>query len=156
MFRISPPVLHDLGLVAALQWLTEEMQRDYGLAVSVSEHGQRVPLDETVRSVVFRCVRELLVNVAKHAKVKKAELSVSRADGRLSVSVRDAGVGFDPAQVAQVKGQRFGLISVRERIGFVDGTFAIDAVPGDGTVATLSVPLPDARGGGRKRDRAPA
>ncbi len=73
MFRISPPLLFDLGLTPALEWLAEDMQRTYGLTVNISESGNipRAPLDETVRSVLFRCVRELLANVAKHAKVDR-------------------------------------------------------------------------------------
>ena len=144
MFQISPPVLFDLGLAPALEWLAEDMQRTYGLSVNVSELGNvpRAPLDETVRSVLFRCVRELLANVAKHAKVDSAEVSIFRDADRLAVSVTDTGIGFDPAVLAQ-RGprERFGLVSVRERIGFVNGTLAIKAISGDGTVATLTVPL---------------
>jgi signal transduction histidine kinase len=144
MFRISPPVLFDLGLTPALEWLAEDMQRTYGLTVNVSEpeNVPRVSLDDTVRSVLFRCVRELLVNVAKHAKVDAAEVSIFRDADSLAVSVTDAGVGFDPALLAQPgPKERFGLVSVRERIGFVNGTLAIKAIPGDGTVGTLTVPV---------------
>ena len=111
----------------------------------------RTPLDETVRSVLFRCVRELLANVAKHAKVDAAEVSIFRDGDQLAVSVTDAGVGFDPALLAQPGARgRFGLVSVRERIGFVNGTLAIVANPGDGTIATLTVPL---KKPGRARSR---
>ncbi len=154
MYRISPPVLFDLGLTPALEWLAEEMKRTYGLTVSVVESGDIVPaqIDETVRSVLFRCVRELLVNVAKHANVRAAEVSISRDGDRLAVSVTDAGAGFDPALVAPTRSkERFGLVSVRERIGFVGGTFAIDANPGDGTVATLVVPMTKPRARSRSR-----
>ena len=144
MFRISPPVLFDLGLTPALEWLGEEMQRTYGLVVNVSESGDipQAPLDETVRSVLFRCVRELLANVAKHAKVDAAEVAIFREGDQLAVSVTDAGVGFDPVLLGQPGArERFGLITVRERIGFVNGTLSITANPGDGTIATLTVPL---------------
>jgi two-component system, chemotaxis family, CheB/CheR fusion protein len=151
MFRISPPVLYDMGFVPALEWLAEEMRRDFGLAVNMSglRDDEHVPLDETVRAVLFRCVRELLVNVAKHAKVRTADLSISRGDGTLTVSVSDAGVGFNPARVAKAGSSgHFGLISVRERIGFIGGSLTIESVPGDGTLATLTVPLPDPPAGG--------
>ena len=144
MFRISPPVLFDLGLTPALEWLGEEMQRTYGLVVNVSERGDvpQAPLDETVRSVLFRCVRELLANVAKHAKVDAAEVTIFREGDQLAVSVTDAGVGFDPVLLAQPgPREHFGLVSVRERIGFVNGALSIRANPGDGTIATLTVPL---------------
>lgn len=142
--RLSPPVLFDMGLAPALEWLADEMQRTYHLSVKVHSAGFNEPraADETVRSVLFRCVRELLTNVAKHAQVHAAEVSISRRDNQIMVSVTDAGVGFDPALAADAgAGGRFGLVSVRERMGFVDGTFTIDSIPGDGTVATLTVPL---------------
>jgi two-component system, chemotaxis family, CheB/CheR fusion protein len=131
-------------LTPALEWLAEEMKRNFGLTVHVSESGpvESLALDDMVRAVLFRCVRELLANVAKHAKVDVAEVSIFTDVDRISVSVTDAGVGFDPALLANAGGrERFGLVSVRERIGFVDGTLAIDANPGDGTVATLTVPV---------------
>ncbi|MEZ5741882.1 MAG: hypothetical protein R3E68_22225 [Burkholderiaceae bacterium] len=144
MYRLSPPVLHDLGLVSALEWLAEEMQRDYGLEVTVdsSHSGSFSTLDPTVRALLFRCVKELLVNVAKHAKVSRADLSVSVKRRQVLVKVSDAGVGFSEPVLAQPGvGGRYGLVSVRERIGFIDGDFKIDSIPGNGTVAVLSVPL---------------
>jgi signal transduction histidine kinase len=144
MYRISPPVLFDLGLTPALEWLADDMYRTYGLKVQLHECGSipRLPLDDTVRAVLFRCVRELLTNVAKHAKVSAAEIAIFRDENTLSVSVSDGGVGFDPKLVGKPGvTERFGLVSVRERIGFVGGQLMIDALPGDGTVATLTVLL---------------
>jgi two-component system CheB/CheR fusion protein len=144
MYRISPPVLFDMGLAPALEWLAEEMQRDHHLKVNVNSSKWREPpaLDETVRSVLFRCVRELLMNVAKHAKVDAAGVSL-KADGKkITVRVSDAGVGFDAAvTVPPGVGGRFGLVSVRERLGFVEGTFSISSIPGDGTEAIITVPV---------------
>jgi two-component system CheB/CheR fusion protein len=142
--RLSPPVLFDMGLGPALDWLAEEMQRSYRLDVKVTgmELGERLAIDKTVLSVLFRCVRELLVNVAKHAKVHAAEVSITRGEKEITVCVTDAGVGFDSTLLAPPgAGGRFGLVSVRERLGFVAGTFTIESIPGDGTVATITVPL---------------
>jgi signal transduction histidine kinase len=133
-----------MGLGPALDWLAEEMQRSYRLVVSLNgvEHCERLAIDKTVLSVLFRCVRELLMNVAKHAKVHAAEVSITRGDKDITVRVTDAGVGFDSTLLAQPgAGGRFGLVSVRERVGFVDGTFTIESIPGDGTAATIKVPL---------------
>ena len=141
-------MLFDLGLKPALEWLAEDMQRTYGLRVNVTEvgHVPRTPLDETVSSVLFRCVRELLANVARHAKVDAADVDLPRrqpARGGRHRRRRRVRSGIAGATRAQ---GRFGLVSVRERIGFVNGTLAVDANPGDGTIATLTVPLtaPDA------------
>jgi signal transduction histidine kinase len=95
--RLSPPVLFDMGLAPALEWLAEEMQRVYRLAVKVSfpASGEALALDETVRSVLFRSVRELLTNVAKHAGIHAAKISVTHGKDTIAVSVSDAGAGFD-------------------------------------------------------------
>jgi two-component system CheB/CheR fusion protein len=140
-FQISPPVLSELGLGPALQWLAEEMQRTHGLAVELRDDGRDKPLSQPARSIVFRAVRELLINVSKHAKVHRAQVGTSRKDGSLTITVSDAGVGFDPALVLGGAPPGFGLLSVRERLSFIGGEAEITSVPGDGTVVTLTVPL---------------
>jgi chemotaxis methyl-accepting protein methylase/signal transduction histidine kinase len=140
-FQVSPPVLTELGLVPALQWLAEDMQRTHGIAVEVEDDGASKPLGQAARSLVFRAVRELLINVSKHAKVTSARVETKRSSDDLVVTVSDAGVGFDAAQVLGPSPPGFGLLSVRERLEFIGGTTAITSVPGSGTVVTLDVPL---------------
>lgn len=141
-FQISPPVLYELGLVPALEWLAEEMKLVYGVAVTVRDDGKPKPLGEAIRSILFRAVRELLINVSKHAKVGTARIDVRRNDGGIEVTVSDEGVGFDPTAlpVPGAKGG-FGLPSVRERLAAIGGEFTIQSVPGDGTVARLRAPF---------------
>lgn len=141
-FQISPPVLYELGLVPALEWLADEMKRDYALNVAVSDDGKPKPLGQATRSILFRAVRELLINVSKHAKVGSARIEVRSEDDSIEVTVRDAGVGFDPAALpaAGAKGG-FGLPSVRERLAAIGGQFTIESVPGDGTAARLRAPF---------------
>lgn len=142
IFQVSPPVLFEHGLVPALSWLAEEVQRVYGITVSLHDDDKAKPLDQTVRTLVFRAVRELVINVARHAKVETAHVDVRCGDGQLIVSVTDYGVGFDPNNIGNTSQEcGFGLLSIRERLGFVGGKLEIDSNPGDGTVATLSVPL---------------
>lgn len=144
IFQVSPPVLFEHGLVPALLSLIETVQRVYGITVSLHDDDNAKPLDQTVRTLVFRAVRELVINVAKHAKVKTADVDVRCGDGQLIVSVTDYGIGFDPNNIGNINLEGgFGLPSIRDRLGFVGGKLEIDSVPGDGTVATLSVPLPD-------------
>ena len=142
IFQISPPVLSELGFVPALEWLGEEMHRLYDLVVKVHHEGRPLPLDQTVRSVLFRCVRELLINVAKHAQVHAADVEIHHSGDQLSISVTDAGVGFKwSALDTNAARNTFGLVSVRERIGSMGGKVEIDSAPGDGTVAIVTVPL---------------
>lgn len=142
-FQLSPPVLHTLGLVPALEWLTEEMERAYGLKVRLSDDGAPKPLDEPSRSTLFRAVRELLINVAKHAGTRMAEVTSLRSGSRLTLAVSDDGGGFDYRQALQAapgKG-RLGLASLRERIEFIGGDMHVDSRPNEGTTITLVTPL---------------
>ena len=140
--QLSSSILHKLGLVPALEWLAEEMQRVHHLRVHVHNHGVPQQLDAAVRNPVFHAVRELLINVAKHARVEVAELALTVASDHLIVSVTDSGVGFipDDSAIPSARGG-YGLFSVRERIGFIGGDVQIDSAPEDGTVVVLSVPI---------------
>ena len=91
----------------------------------------------------FRVIRELLINIAKHAKVEKAMVSTTRcADDTLLITVSDAGTGFDPDVVTPSSDAGgFGLLSVRERINLLGGEMSINSTPGQGTVIVLKVPL---------------
>ena len=141
--QLSPPVLYQFGLGAALEWLTEEMMRTYGLSVELSLGG--LPqLDETVSSALFRIVRELLINVWKHAEVSKAEVSASSdaAGGELSIVVADAGVGFDVEHLLKPSvNNSYGLFSIRERVAFLGGTMRIDSGPGRGATVMIGLAL---------------
>lgn len=140
-FQLSPPPLRDLGLVPAIQWLAETTADLHGLQVIVEGEGE-FQLPESVRLLVFRCVRELLVNVTRHARATKARVRFARADHALSISVADDGVGFTPlTSGVPSRSGRFGLFSVRERLSYLGGRLEIRSAPGKGATVTLSVPL---------------
>jgi PAS domain S-box-containing protein len=149
-FELSPPVLRQLGFRAAIKWLTKDVKERYGLTVDVDDDGQEIALDERVTLVLFRSMRELLINVAKHAQLNRATMSLRRMDGnKLQVEVKDDGKGFDLAQqFHHVESGHFGLFSVRERLEYLGGTFKLRSAPGKGTTATLIVPLAAAHGEG--------
>jgi signal transduction histidine kinase len=140
MFDLSPPILYDLGLTAALGWLTEEIEKRYGLRVTFDEQVSEFPLDEVIAASLFRVVRELLINVSKHARVAEANLVLRREKDRVRIEVIDGGAGFEKG--VRGNGYGFGLFNVRERISRLGGTVEIKTAPGEGTHVTLSVPLP--------------
>ena len=143
MMQLSPPALQTLGLVPALEWLGEEMERIYGLAVRIDKDGDVPALEEPARTTIFRAIRELLINVAKHAQTNVAQINCHQpADGQLSISVTDQGLGFDALRAlsSPAKDSGFGLISVRERIEFIGGKMTIDTMPGYGTTITIVFP----------------
>ena len=117
----------------ALEWLTEEMERVYGLKVRLSDDGAPKPLDEPSRTTLFRAVRELLINVAKHAGTGMAEVTSLRSDSRLTIAVNDDGGGFDYQKALQAAPGEggLGLVSLRERIEFIGGEMHVDSSPNE-------------------------
>jgi two-component system CheB/CheR fusion protein len=136
-FQLSPPVLHDRGFVPAAEWLAEDLTRSYGLRVDVEDDGEPKPLDEEVSVALFRTLRELLINVARHAGTTEAEVRIRREGERVRLEVRDRGLGFDPAETSG----GFGLLSVRERLCNVGGNLEIHAAPGQGVRVVAEAPI---------------
>jgi signal transduction histidine kinase/ActR/RegA family two-component response regulator len=142
MAELSPPVLHELGLPAALQWLAEDMVK-HGLTVELHLAAGPLPLRDDEHVLLYQSVRELLINSVKHAKTCRACLSLS-VDGtnQLQIKVRDDGAGFAVESLAATpSGAHFGLFSIRERMEAMGGTFQLDSAPGRGTTITLTLPL---------------
>jgi signal transduction histidine kinase len=144
-FRISSPILYELGLDAALEWLCEQVQKEHGLSVRFVADGRHNSLREDVRVLLFQAVNELLVNVVKHAQAHNLEVSVRREGGNLKVEVGDDGVGFQVPQTDARRPERggFGLFSIRERLRPVGGRLEVQSAPGAGTHVSLAVPLAD-------------
>lgn len=143
MLQLSPPILQTLGLIPALEWLAEEMDRLYGLSVHVDAEGELPAIDEPARTTLFRCVRELLINVAKHADTPVAQIFCHPHDnGLVCISVTDQGHGFNYQQTLSkpLGDSGFGLISVRERIEFIGGKMEVDTLPGYGTTISIIFP----------------
>lgn len=141
--ELSPPILHQGGLFAALEWLARWMHDKHGLEVDLlaSEPIESPP--EEMAIFLFQAVRELLFNIIKHAEQKTAHVQVARRDGRIRVTVADKGKGFDPAQLRAAGGSvgGFGLFSISERLGLLGGEMEIDSAPGRGSRITLLAPI---------------
>lgn len=135
--KISPTILYEAGLVAAVDWLADQMQR-YGLLVEVRREGTMPRLPEDQAVLVFTTIRELLLNVACHAQTDRATLRLQLSDRELSVCVEDTGIGFDHQPG---RGGSFGLLRIQARIEELGGHFELRSRPGSGTLARFSVPI---------------
>jgi len=135
-FQLSPPSLHDLGLVPALQWLAEDIGGKHDLSVRIEDAGTPALADDRMRMILFRAVRELLMNAAVHARASRALVTLGSEDGRLRIRVKDDGVGFEPVEIG-LRG--FGLFGIREQLRYVGGDMHIHSRPGQGTTVTLTV-----------------
>jgi PAS domain S-box-containing protein len=148
--QLSPPVLGEFGLSSALTWLSEQV-KERDLTVELAVEQEIGPLPEDQAMLLFQSVRELLINVVKHGQTHQAMVTVTRAEGTLRVAVADKGAGFDVAAAAASKPPKFGLFSIRERMKALGGDFHIVSSLGQGTTATLVLPL-----GSRAAQRPPA
>ena len=140
---LSPPALYELGLQKAIVGLTDRMQAAHDIAIAVEDDGQTQLADLDSRVTVFRATQELLTNVVKHARARHVKISVHRDGQNIRVTVQDDGTGCDPNSILphETIDDGFGLFSIRESITALGGQFEIHADPGQGTRATLIVPV---------------
>ena len=143
VFDLSPPILYEMGLEAALSRLTENMEKQYGTHMQFEDDGRPKPLSDDVRAVLFQAARELLANAAKHAGPCRVRVFTGTENGCAVVRVEDDGVGFEAAGLALRTHEKdgFGLFNVRELMDKAGGRLELRSQPGRGTIATLLVPL---------------
>jgi signal transduction histidine kinase len=141
-FELSPPILYELGLEAALEWIGEKLCHEHDLLFELSDDGRPKPLGEDVAPLLFRSTRELLFNVIKHAGASRVTIAMSCEETMACILVEDDGVGFDTSKIAEsAKAGGFGLLSIRERTRFIGGELVVESTPGRGTRALLRAPL---------------
>ncbi len=129
---IYPPLLAEQGLAVALR----ARVRSVPVAVELQVHDvDRLPGE--VEAALYFCCLEALANVTKHAAARLVMLRLARADGQMTLQVRDDGAGFDAAAVPMGT----GLASLRDRVEALGGTLVIRSVPLEGTSVEARVPL---------------
>jgi len=148
MAELTPSILHEQGLVAGIRALATQMKR-HELEVRVeTDRMDECCLPSSCNFLLFRSVRELLINTAKHAAVKLATVRLTCDKGLLQIVVRDES-GFDLAALAgpqavdtgSVRSSKIGLLTIRERMKALNGRFDFASAPKQGTTATLTVPI---------------
>ncbi|HEX6532069.1 MAG TPA: DUF4118 domain-containing protein [Nitrospira sp.] len=140
MAEFNPPDFTQLGLSGSLVWLKDRMQQ-HDLLVSLHMDCESVVLPHHQVVLLYKCVRELLMNVVKHAKVKTANITMTmKGNQTLEITVQDQGIGFCPTEeTPRIPGHHFGLRSVRERVEDLGGRFDIQSAIGKGCTVTLSL-----------------
>lgn|GEM_PF-1748451 len=140
--QLCPPILATLGLTAAVEWLGKKFKSDYNLDVDVTDDGAPKPLDQEQREVLYQAIRELLINITKHAGTDRAELTLNRERARLIVVVADQGRGYAPAVKSGIaSGDSYGLHFIRRNMEHFGGAMMVASKPGHGTRVTLHFPL---------------
>ena len=141
--ELSPPVLDQAGLTAALEWLGDRLEEKYHFKVNINAHGRPEPASEEERFLLFECARELLFNAVKHSGVTEVDLELSTTeDHRIKIVVEDKGNGFDRNRPLRAKEHNtsFGLFSVQQRLAHLGGELQVDSAPGQGARITVLAP----------------
>lgn len=141
--EMSPPVLYDLSFVAAVKWLADRILLANGMKHEVNSTGENVTLPENTKVLLFKTVRELLVNCVKHSQASYVKIDLDCSDTALCLLIQDDGMGMADMTVGEssLSELGFGLMSINERITYLGGEFKIESQPHNGTVVTLQIPL---------------
>ena len=136
---LSPAVLEQLGLAAAIRQLTSRLQ-----TLSTAQVTLRIALrcrpERNVEAVAYRLVQECYHNIARHSRASHVKVSLRSTDCFLGLRIEDDGVGFDP-DAAMAQRNSFGLAGMRERVTLIGGSFEIRSEPGKGTTVAMRLPL---------------
>ncbi len=140
-FEISSPVLYDLGLIPALEWLAEQYSRKHSVHIRVEEHpGPVLVIPDGIKVMLFTAARELVTNAIKHSNSRRILIEYLPGDeSLLQLTIKDNGVGFDVDSLESSYSNEggFGLFSIRERITHMGGTMQLHSAPGEGTDVTI-------------------
>ena len=141
VFELSPPLLYDHGLEAALRELIRQTGEEHGITAVFTGGGRSKKIDSDLGILLYQSVRELIANVARHADAGRLAVSVGFADGEVHVNVEDDGIGFDVAALSDARqGGGFGLFSIRQRLGSVGGRMVVES-DRRGTRVLLAAPV---------------
>jgi PAS domain S-box-containing protein len=142
-FDLSPSLLYDIGFEVAVEDLAEKFSQERKIPCSFENCHSPKPLAVPVKVLLYRSIRELLINAAKHSGASNIKVSLRRAGDEIHITVEDDGKGFEVSQLGEgmEKPKGFGIFSIRERLDHIGGQFKIESAKGKGTKAILIAPL---------------
>jgi len=150
--ELSPVIVYNSSLSAALKWLVSRMKAQFGLEVQLDTDEAYAIDDEAMRVFLFRAVQELLFNAAKHSDANSARVIISTSGQTVTIRVRDPGLGFDPETIGGSDVNKgIGLLSLRERAKAMGGFLVIESSPGEGSCFTVTVPFALGKGKSAKK-----
>jgi PAS domain S-box-containing protein len=141
---LRPRVIDDLGLIAALEWIAEELEKDQDIQTRVETAGMERALPPETQILLFRIAQEALTNIRKHAHASRVTIHLEGGEKDVVMTVTDNGRGFEVTGKMErmVSAGRLGLMGMRERARLLNGTLQIKSEPGKGTEITVTMPWP--------------
>ncbi len=137
---LRPPSLDELGLIAVVENMVNELSQHAGLQGEFHSGGNYKKLPVEIEIALFRCIQEALTNVARHASAGRFSVKIACSEQEVRVKVKDDGIGFD-LQAHGDGGKSLGLRGMKERVALLSGKFEIHSSPGKGTEILITIPL---------------
>ncbi len=143
-FQLSNPILYEIGLEAAIEaWITEHISQKDGIECKFIYTKPKLKLTEETRVILFQGVRELLMNIMKHAKATLVEIHIISRKNDIIITIKDNGIGFNykPDTLYQKGKKGFGLFNLRERLDYLNGSLEFQKLSPNGTLAKIYIPI---------------
>jgi signal transduction histidine kinase len=137
--RLSPLVLQELGMIAAIRKEAKDLAKSTGVKARVAVADEVGRLAPEIETALYRVVQEALHNVAKHAQAKAVNIQMTRDESSVRLLIEDDGVGI--TTVVNPQRPTFGLAGMRERISTLRGTLRVSSRKGQGTKLVVIVPI---------------
>lgn len=139
-YDLSPPILYELGLIAALEWRLEQINAKQQITTRLEDNSNKLKIKKEFQVVLYRIACEMFANVIKHANASQIVVEIKEKRKSYKIFIRDNGVGFDTSKPIQSKtGGGFGLRSIMERLEAMNAKLKIDSVVGQGTKAIITI-----------------
>lgn len=138
--QLRPSILDDLGLIAAMEWQSDEFEKRSEIPIDFISNVSTIQLPPDMTTGLFRIFQECLTNISRHSEASHIEARLHVRDRNLTLQIRDNGRGFDTGEIGQKK--TLGLLGMKERTLLMGGTCEINSKPGEGTLVEITVPVP--------------
>ena len=140
---LRPPILDDLGLLPALEWLTDDLKERSGAEANLKVLGTQRRLSPDAELLLFRIIQEAVTNVRRHAQASEVEVTVEFSEAETRAIVRDNGTGFEPPKTLGDFSRvgKLGLIGMQERAQLLGSSLKIRSKPGAGTTVVVEAPV---------------
>ena len=144
IYDLRPMSLDDLGLIPTIQRYIQNFTDETGIEIELMVMGGQMEADSVVQIACFRIIQESLSNIRKHSKASRVMIKIENSSNKLSVIVKDNGIGFEVDKIHKINKLSeggFGLIGMKERAELLNGRFEVISGSGDGTKIMLTIPL---------------
>ena len=140
---LRPPMLDDLGLLPALEWLTDDLERQFGIKADLKVVGTERRFIPEAELLFFRIIQEAVSNARRHAEASRVEITIEYNEGQARGIVRDNGKGFElPKTLGELsRTGKLGLMGMEERARLLGGSLRLESEPGKGTTVIIEAPV---------------